>query len=74
MEFPFQGVICEILNVPQLFTDNENPESWMKHAKGLGQLIKITGPDRYRNQIDITLLKASRGFVVRIRSVNASLF
>jgi hypothetical protein len=50
----------------QLFTDNENPESWMKHAKGLGQLIKIRGPDRYRNQVDITLLKASRGLVVRI--------
>jgi hypothetical protein len=37
----------------------------MKHAKGLGQLIKIRGPDRYRNQLDITLLKASRGLVVR---------
>lgn len=49
----------------QLFTDNENPESWMKHAKGLGQLIKIRGPERYRNQVDIKLLKASRGLVVR---------
>lgn len=37
----------------------------MKHAKGLGQLIKVRGPDRYRNEIDITLLKNSRGLVVR---------
>jgi hypothetical protein len=48
----------------QLFTDTENPESWMQHAKGLGQLIKVRGPDRYRNEIDITLLKNSRGLVV----------
>ncbi|KAJ5750496.1 hypothetical protein N7533_007524 [Penicillium manginii] len=48
----------------ELFTDTENPESWMQHAKGLGQLIKVRGPDRYRNEIDITLLKNSRGLVV----------
>ncbi|KAJ5386831.1 hypothetical protein N7509_009372 [Penicillium cosmopolitanum] len=48
----------------ELFTDTENPKSWMQHAKGLGQLIKARGPDRYRNDIDITLLKNSRGLVV----------
>ncbi|KAJ6131381.1 hypothetical protein N7523_001841 [Penicillium sp. IBT 18751x] len=59
-------IFCAVvlLCIYELFTDNENPESWMKHAKGLGQLIKIRGPDRYRNQLDITLLKASRGLVV----------
>lgn len=36
----------------------------MKHAKGLGQLIKVRGPDRYRNDLEITVLKASRGLVV----------
>ncbi|OQD77755.1 hypothetical protein PENDEC_c002G04123 [Penicillium decumbens] len=59
-------VFCAVvlLCIYELFTDKENPESWIKHAKGLGQLIKIRGPDRYRNQIEITLLKASRGLVV----------
>lgn len=37
----------------------------MKHAKGLGQLVKIRGPERYRNDLDITLLKVSRGLIVR---------
>lgn len=36
----------------------------MKHAKGLSQLVKIRGPDRYNNALDITLLKASRGLIV----------
>ena len=36
----------------------------MKHAKGLSQLVKIRGPDRYSNLLDITLLKASRGLIV----------
>jgi hypothetical protein len=36
----------------------------MKHAKGLGQLVKIRGPERYRNDLDITLLKVSRGLIV----------
>lgn len=36
----------------------------MKHAKGLGQLVKLRGPDRYRNELDITLLKISRGLIV----------
>ncbi|KAJ5289779.1 zinc-binding alcohol dehydrogenase-like protein [Penicillium atrosanguineum] len=59
-------IFCAVvlLCIYELFTDNENPESWMKHAKGLGQLIRVRGPDRYRNQLDITLLKASRGLVV----------
>ncbi|KAJ5212354.1 uncharacterized protein N7498_004000 [Penicillium cinerascens] len=59
-------IFCAVvlLCIYELFTDNENPETWMKHAKGLGQLIKIRGPDRYRNQLDIVLLKASRGLVV----------
>ncbi|KAJ5574405.1 uncharacterized protein N7459_008832 [Penicillium hispanicum] len=54
----------EVLTEAKLFTDHENPESWMKHAQGLGQLIKIRGPDRYRNELDISLLKASRGLIV----------
>jgi hypothetical protein len=40
----------------------------MKHAKGLSQLAKIRGPDRYTNELDITLLKASRGLIVSLES------
>ncbi|KAJ5184888.1 hypothetical protein N7472_009728 [Penicillium cf. griseofulvum] len=47
-----------------LFTDIENPESWMKHAKGLSQLVRIRGPNRYNTELDITLLKAARGLIV----------
>lgn len=36
----------------------------MKHAKGLGQLVKLRGPGRYRNDLDIALLKISRGLIV----------
>jgi hypothetical protein len=50
----------------QLFTDTQNPESWMRHAKGLSQLVKIRGPDRYTNELDITLLRASRGLIVSL--------
>lgn len=59
-------VFCAVilLCMYELFADTENPESWMKHAKGLGQLIKARGPDRYRNDLDITLLKASRSLIV----------
>ncbi|KAJ5103233.1 hypothetical protein N7532_003762 [Penicillium argentinense] len=59
-------VFCAVvlLCMYELFTDTENPESWMKHAKGLGQLIKARGPDRYRNTLDISLLKTSRGLIV----------
>jgi hypothetical protein len=55
----------------QLFTDTENPESWMKHANGLSQLVRIRGPDRYNNELDIMLLKAARGLIV---SFNHGLF
>lgn len=50
----------------QLFTDTENPESWMKHAKGLSQLVQIRGPERYNTELDITLLKAARGLIVSL--------
>ncbi|KAJ5919813.1 hypothetical protein N7454_009648 [Penicillium verhagenii] len=48
----------------ELFTDTEDPDSWMKHAKGLGQLVKARGPERYCNQLDISLLKTARGLIV----------
>ncbi|CAG7992537.1 unnamed protein product [Penicillium salamii] len=59
-------IFCAVvmLCMYELFTDTENPDSWMKHAKGLSQLVKIRGPDRYNNVFDITLLKASRGLIV----------
>ncbi|KAJ5174992.1 uncharacterized protein N7482_000869 [Penicillium canariense] len=59
-------IFCSVvlLCLYELFTDTEDPESWMKHAKGLGQLVKIRGPDRYCNELDISLLKVSRGLIV----------
>ncbi|OGE58167.1 hypothetical protein PENARI_c001G00647 [Penicillium arizonense] len=59
-------VFCAVvlLCMYELFTDTDDPESWMKHAKGLSQLVQIRGPDRYSNALDISLLKASRGLIV----------
>ncbi|KAJ5615695.1 hypothetical protein N7537_000809 [Penicillium hordei] len=59
-------IFCAVvlLCMYELFTDTENPESWMKHAKGLGQLVQIRGPERYNTELDITLLKAARGLIV----------
>ncbi|CAG8034174.1 unnamed protein product [Penicillium olsonii] len=59
-------VFCAVvmLCMYELFTDTENPDSWMKHAKGLSQLVQIRGPGRYNNALDMTLLKASRGLIV----------
>jgi hypothetical protein len=54
----------------QLFTDTENPDSWMKHANGLSQLVRIRGPDRYNTELDITLLKAARGLIVSLGTCN----
>lgn len=36
----------------------------MKHAKGLSQLAEFRGLNRYRNEFDSILLKASRGIIV----------
>lgn len=36
----------------------------MKHAKGLGQLVQMRGPYRYRTELEISLLKTSRGLIV----------
>jgi hypothetical protein len=50
----------------QLFTDTESPDSWMKHAKGLSQLVRIRGPNRYDTELDVALLKASPGLIVSL--------
>ncbi|KAJ5550759.1 hypothetical protein N7461_005457 [Penicillium sp. DV-2018c] len=59
-------IFCAVvlLCMYELFTDTESPDSWMKHAKGLGQLVRIRGPDRYNTELDMALLKASRGVIV----------
>ncbi|KAJ5834556.1 hypothetical protein N7447_000582 [Penicillium robsamsonii] len=59
-------IFCAVvlLCMYELFTDTENPESWMKHAKGLSQLVRIRGPDRYNTELDVMLLKAARGVIV----------
>ncbi|KAJ5641670.1 hypothetical protein N7490_005670 [Penicillium lividum] len=60
------NIFCAVvlLCMYELFTDTEDPESWMKHAKGLGQLVQARGPERYNNQLDISLLKSARGLIV----------
>ncbi|KAJ5171963.1 hypothetical protein N7492_004556 [Penicillium capsulatum] len=59
-------VFCAVvlLCLYELFMDTENPESWMKHARGLCQLVRMRGPARHTNELDIALLKASRGLIV----------
>ncbi|KAJ5514590.1 hypothetical protein N7463_004142 [Penicillium fimorum] len=59
-------IFCAVvlLCMYELFTDTENPQSWMKHAKGLSQLVRIRGLDRYSTELDVTLLKAARGLIV----------
>ncbi|KAL4888383.1 C6 zinc finger domain protein [Aspergillus ambiguus] len=59
-------VLCAVLLqcMYELFANSQDSISWMKHAKGLGQLIKFRGPQRYRSAFESNLLKASRGLVV----------
>ncbi|KAJ5888311.1 hypothetical protein N7495_008352 [Penicillium taxi] len=65
-EYLSSHVFCAVvmLCLYELFTNRENPESWIKHAQGLGQLVRVRGPGRYRNKLDISLLKVSRGLIV----------
>ncbi|KAJ5735370.1 uncharacterized protein N7483_000495 [Penicillium malachiteum] len=60
------NVFCAVvlLCMYELFANAEDPASWMTHAKGLGQLVKVRGPECYRNQLDISLLKSARGLIV----------
>lgn len=48
----------------ELFSNTQDSESWMKHAKGLSRLAGFRGLDCYRNEFDSILLKASRGIIV----------
>lgn len=59
-------VLCAVLLqcMYELFANKNDSISWMKHAKGLGQLIKFRGCDRYHEEFDYNLLKASRGLIV----------
>ncbi|OQE46382.1 hypothetical protein PENCOP_c001G02856 [Penicillium coprophilum] len=57
-------VVPNAISMANPALDTENPESWMKHAKGLSQLVRIRGPDRYNTELDVTLLKAARGLIV----------
>ncbi|THC87210.1 hypothetical protein EYZ11_013343 [Aspergillus tanneri] len=48
----------------KLFAKTNDADSWMTHAKALSQLTEIRGCDRYVDEFDFTLLKASRGLIV----------
>lgn len=60
------GIFCAVLLLClyELFSNTRDSESWMKHAKGLSQLAEFRGLNRYRNEFDSILLKASRGIIV----------
>ncbi|KAF9894988.1 hypothetical protein FE257_004612 [Aspergillus nanangensis] len=59
-------VLCAVLLqcFYELFTNTDDSVSWMKHAKGLGQLIKHRGSARHHDEFDCSLLKASRGLII----------
>ncbi|GKZ21563.1 hypothetical protein AbraIFM66951_005231 [Aspergillus brasiliensis] len=59
-------VLCAVilLCMYELFANSTDSTSWMKHAKGLGQLVRFRGPSRYRGEFENNLLKASRGLIV----------
>ncbi|GES64094.1 C6 zinc finger domain protein [Aspergillus terreus] len=59
-------VLCAVLVscTYELFANSSDSVSWMKHAKGLGQLVRFRGPGRYRGEFECNLLKAARGLIV----------
>ncbi|PYH48784.1 Zn(II)2Cys6 transcription factor [Aspergillus saccharolyticus JOP 1030-1] len=59
-------VFCAVLLLClyELFTNVHDADAWMKHAKGLSQLVELRGATRYHTALDHVLLKASRGLVV----------
>ncbi|KAE8158438.1 C6 zinc finger domain protein [Aspergillus tamarii] len=59
-------ILCAVLLqcFYELFANAHDPTSWIKHAKGLSQLVRFRGLDRYQTDFDHTLLKASRGLII----------
>ncbi|KAL3462294.1 hypothetical protein BJX64DRAFT_140758 [Aspergillus heterothallicus] len=59
-------IYCSVLLLClyELFADADRGDVWMSHARALSQLTEARGPSRYKNQLDSTLLKASRGLIV----------
>ncbi|OGM50623.1 C6 zinc finger domain protein [Aspergillus bombycis] len=59
-------VLCAVLLqcFYELFTNAHDSTSWMKHADGLGRLVRVRGCDSYHTEFDHTLLKASRGLII----------
>ncbi|RAL12815.1 Zn(II)2Cys6 transcription factor [Aspergillus homomorphus CBS 101889] len=53
-----------ILCLYELFTNTHETDAWMKHAKGLSQLVELRGAARFQSDFDHVLLKASRGLIV----------
>ncbi|KAE8136520.1 C6 zinc finger domain protein [Aspergillus pseudotamarii] len=59
-------ILCAVLLqcFYELFANAHDSTSWIKHAKGLSQLVRFRGCDRYQTEFDHTLLKASRGLII----------
>ncbi|KAF4201232.1 hypothetical protein CNMCM8927_001880 [Aspergillus lentulus] len=59
-------IFCAVLLLClyELFANNQNPDTWMKHAKAVSQLAEIRGPNAYKDPFNNTLLKAARGLIV----------
>ncbi|KAE8384567.1 hypothetical protein ETB97_010089 [Aspergillus alliaceus] len=59
-------ILCAVLLqcLYELFANAHDSNSWIKHAKGLSQLVSARGCGRYQTVFDHTLLKASRGLIV----------
>ncbi|KAL5356735.1 hypothetical protein BJX96DRAFT_171883 [Aspergillus floccosus] len=70
LDDPVQSVCPEVLCAVlvsctyELFANSQDSITWMKHAKGLGQLVRFRGPGRYRGEFECNLLKAARGLIV----------
>ncbi|RAH40406.1 Zn(II)2Cys6 transcription factor domain-containing protein [Aspergillus brunneoviolaceus CBS 621.78] len=59
-------VFCAVmlLCLYELFTNVHDADAWMKHAKGLSQLVELRGAARCTTEFDHVLLKAARGLIV----------
>ncbi|PYH80395.1 C6 zinc finger domain protein [Aspergillus uvarum CBS 121591] len=59
-------VFCAVmlLCLYELFTNVHDADAWMKHAKGLSQLVEQRGAARCTTEFDHVLLKAARGLIV----------
>lgn len=62
--------MLHILTGSQLFAGTDAPDSWFRHARGIGILIEQRGPEAHAEGWDAAMLLSFRGILVTITGNN----